>query len=56
MKLEVQSPLAPLEALSVKNISEGNERQYEPKWDGFRWVAFDLIRAKQSADTSTASR
>ena len=40
MALEVQSPLAPMEALSVEQSPEGDEWQYEPKWDGFRCVAF----------------
>jgi ATP-dependent DNA ligase len=29
-----------MEALSVEAIPEGEEWQYEPKWDGFRCVAF----------------
>jgi ATP-dependent DNA ligase len=29
-----------MEALSVDEIPEGDEWQYEPKWDGFRCVAF----------------
>jgi ATP-dependent DNA ligase len=29
-----------MEALSVETIPEGSEWQYEPKWDGFRCVAF----------------
>ncbi len=29
-----------MEALSVENIPEGEEWQYEPKWDGFRCLAF----------------
>jgi ATP-dependent DNA ligase len=40
MALELHSPLAPMEALSVETIPEGSEWQYEPKWDGFRCVAF----------------
>ncbi|MGI8437496.1 MAG: ATP-dependent DNA ligase [Chthoniobacterales bacterium] len=40
MNLEIHSPLAPMEALSVETIPEGEEWQYEPKWDGFRCVAF----------------
>ena len=40
MPLEVRSPLPPMEALSVGAIPEGEEWQYEPKWDGFRCVAF----------------
>ena len=29
-----------MEALSVEAIPEGGDWQYEPKWDGFRCVAF----------------
>jgi ATP-dependent DNA ligase len=39
MALEIQMPLAPMEALSVDEIPAGAEWQYEPKWDGFRCVA-----------------
>lgn len=38
--LEVQPPLAPMEAASVAEIPRGKEWQYEPKWDGFRCIAF----------------
>jgi ATP-dependent DNA ligase len=40
MPLEIHPPLAPMEALSVERIPEGRDWQYEPKWDGFRCVAF----------------
>jgi ATP-dependent DNA ligase len=40
MPLEVRSPLPPMEALSVNAIPEGKQWQYEPKWDGFRCLAF----------------
>ncbi|MGB8167930.1 MAG: ATP-dependent DNA ligase, partial [Chthoniobacteraceae bacterium] len=40
MPLELQPPLAPMEALSVEKIPEGDEWQYEPKWDGFRCLVF----------------
>jgi hypothetical protein len=36
----IPSPLAPMEALSVAEIPEGPAWAYEPKWDGFRCVAF----------------
>ncbi len=39
MTLEIRPPLAPMEALSVDEIPEGEEWQYEPKWDGFRCLA-----------------
>jgi ATP-dependent DNA ligase len=38
--LRLQPPLAPMEALSVDTIPVGPEWQYEPKWDGFRCLAF----------------
>jgi len=40
MKLEVQPPFPPMEALSVDEVPTGNGWQYEPKWDGFRCLAF----------------
>ena len=36
----LKPPLAPMEARSVDTIPEGPEWQYEPKWDGFRCLAF----------------
>jgi ATP-dependent DNA ligase len=39
-RLEVHPPLRPMEALSVETIPEGDKWQYEPKWDGFRCLAF----------------
>jgi ATP-dependent DNA ligase len=38
--LELQPPLPPMEALSVEQIPVGPGWQYEPKWDGFRCLAF----------------
>src|SRR5437588_10766871 len=38
--LEVRPPYAPMEALSVETIPVGADWQYEPKWDGFRCIAF----------------
>src|SRR3954454_2341517 len=38
--LEVRPPYAPMEALSVEGIPVGDDYQYEPKWDGFRCLAF----------------
>jgi hypothetical protein len=32
--------LAPMEAESVDEIPVGDRSQYEPKWDGFRCIAF----------------
>jgi ATP-dependent DNA ligase len=36
----LQPPLAPMEARSVEEIPAGYGWQYEPKWDGFRCMAF----------------
>ena len=33
-------PFAPMEALPVDEIPRGSNWQYEPKWDGFRCLAF----------------
>ena len=40
MPLEIRPPLPPMEALSVDAIPQGKEWQNEPKWDGFRCLAF----------------
>src|ERR1051326_5853725 len=40
MTLPLKPPFAPMEALSVKRIPSGDEWAYEPKWDGFRCLAF----------------
>src|SRR5665213_355607 len=40
MSLALRRPFKPMEALSVDNIPEGADWQYEPKWDGFRCIAF----------------
>ena len=40
MTLALSRPFAPMEALSVDAIPEGEQWQYEPKWDGFRCLAF----------------
>src|SRR3954452_4415905 len=39
-KLPIQPPFLPMEAKSVDDIPAGPEWHYEPKWDGFRCVAF----------------
>jgi ATP-dependent DNA ligase len=36
----LKPPLPPMEARSVDEIPTGDNWQYEPKWDGFRCVAF----------------
>ena len=40
MSLLIQPPFPPMEALLVEKIPEGEHWQYEPKWDGFRCIAF----------------
>ena len=40
MNLSIKSPFLPMEAKSVETIPAGLEWQYEPKWDGFRCIAF----------------
>lgn len=40
MSLPIRPPFAPMEALLVDEIPEGEAWQYEPKWDGFRCLAF----------------
>ena len=40
MTLPLRRPYPPMEALSVATIPTGPEWQYEPKWDGFRCLAF----------------
>src|SRR5215468_5562413 len=40
MSLHLHPPLPPMEALAVDEIPTGPEWQYEPKWDGFRCLAF----------------
>lgn len=40
MALPLHTPFAPMEALSVDDIPSGPGWLYEPKWDGFRCLAF----------------
>jgi len=40
VKLPIQPPFLPMEAKTVADIPTGPEWQYEPKWDGFRCIAF----------------
>src|ERR1700687_88494 len=40
MSLPTPPPYPPMEALLVEKIPEGDQWQYEPKWDGFRCIAF----------------
>ncbi|HEX8924265.1 MAG TPA: ATP-dependent DNA ligase, partial [Terriglobales bacterium] len=40
MKLPLTPPYAPMEAKLVEEVPSGEDWQYEPKWDGFRCLAF----------------
>ena len=40
MSLPIKPPYPPMDALSASEIPAGPGWQYEPKWDGFRCVAF----------------
>ena len=40
MNLPLQPPYFPMEAITRDEIPEGPQWQYEPKWDGFRCLAF----------------
>ncbi|HET9718071.1 MAG TPA: ATP-dependent DNA ligase [Pseudolabrys sp.] len=40
MTLALHPPFPAMEALSVEQIPEGENWQYEPKWDGFRCLVF----------------
>lgn len=40
MTLPLKSPIKPQLARSAKTLPEGEEWRYEPKWDGFRTIAF----------------
>jgi ATP-dependent DNA ligase len=40
MALPINPPYPPMEALSVDKIPSGDGWRYEPKWDGFRCLAF----------------
>lgn len=40
INLPIHPPFPPAEAKSVEEIPTGNNWQYEPKWDGFRCLAF----------------
>ena len=40
MTLDLRPPFPPMEALSVAEVPTGDCWQYEPKWDGFRCLAF----------------
>lgn len=40
MSLPVPKTYAPMEAQPARELPEGSDWQYEPKWDGFRCLAF----------------
>jgi ATP-dependent DNA ligase len=40
MARRLHNPLLPMEAATVEEIPVGPDWQYEPKWDGFRCIAF----------------
>ena len=40
MTLPIKPPYPPMEALLVSEIPAGENWEYEPKWDGFRCLAF----------------
>jgi len=40
MSLPLRKPFMPMEARSVSELPRGEMWQYEPKWDGFRCLAF----------------
>ncbi|HKP38953.1 MAG TPA: ATP-dependent DNA ligase [Pyrinomonadaceae bacterium] len=40
MSLPLKQPYLPMEAKSVEKLPSGDAWEYEPKWDGFRCVAF----------------
>lgn len=40
MKLPISPPFPPMEALSATELPQGPAWQYEPKWDGFRCLAW----------------
>src|SRR5882672_11273576 len=40
MTLPIKTPYPPMDALLVSAIPAGDNWQYEPKWDGFRCLAF----------------
>lgn len=52
MSLPIDFPYLPMEAESAESLPAGEEWQYEPKWDGFRCLAFrdgDAVRIQSKA-------
>src|SRR4051812_16452533 len=52
MALALKRPQPPMEAQSVDEIPVGPEWEYEPKWDGFRCLAF---RDEESVELQSKS-
>lgn len=55
MTLPLEYGYEPMEALSVDDLPQGTEWQYEPKWDGFRCLAFrdgDEVELRSKAGKS----
>jgi ATP-dependent DNA ligase len=55
MKMEIQPPFAPMEALLVDQVPRGDNWLYEPKWDGFRCLVFrdgDAVELQSKASQS----
>jgi len=40
VSLPIEPPFPPMEAKSMRSLPEGDAWAYEPKWDGFRCIAF----------------
>ncbi|MBV9718261.1 MAG: ATP-dependent DNA ligase [Candidatus Eremiobacteraeota bacterium] len=56
-RLVLRPPVEPMETRQVQRIPEGAEWTYEPKWDGFRCIAFrdgdDVELQSKSGETLT---
>lgn len=53
MPERLKPPYKPMEAVSVASIPEGDNWQYEPKWDGFRCLAFkhgDIVELQSKSE------
>jgi ATP-dependent DNA ligase len=57
VKLELKPTVPPMEARSVEEIPTGDDWHYEPKWDGFRCIAFrDQAEIAIASGSSAPSR
>ncbi|MFY9630342.1 MAG: hypothetical protein WAJ94_01885, partial [Candidatus Cybelea sp.] len=56
-ELAIAPPIEPMETRQVAKIPEGETWSYEPKWDGFRCIAFrdrsDIELQSKSGETLT---